>query len=113
MWRAFSRSSPYLGRVLGTLAGLLSYAIGILFTYGVFVALLTPIAVIASYALMRDASEQVLGALEAAAGGPFLYVGAADLLPEGQATGLRRNTVIFLLGVAVIVLMLTLGVEPG
>ena len=81
--------------------------------YGVFVALLTPIAVIASYALMRDASEQVLGALVAAAGGTFLYVGAADLLPEGQATGLRRNTVIFLLGVAVIVLMLTLGVEPG
>lgn len=81
--------------------------------YGVFVALLTPAAVIASYALMRGASEDVLGAIVAAAGGSFLYVGAADLLPEGQATGLRRNTLIFLLGVAVIVLMLVLGIEPA
>ena len=81
--------------------------------YSVFVALLTPVAVLASYVLMRGASEQVLGAVVAAAGGSFLYVGAADLLPEGQATGLRRNTVIFLLGVAIIVLMRSLGVEPN
>jgi len=81
--------------------------------YSIFVTLLTPAAVIASYILMRGASEQLLGAVVAAAGGSFLYVGAADLLPEGQATGLRRNTVIFLLGVALIVLMLVLGVEPN
>jgi len=80
--------------------------------YSVFVALLTPLAVLVSYVLMKGASEQVLGAVVAAAGGSFLYVGAADLLPEGQATGLRRNTVIFLLGVGIIVLMLVLGVEP-
>ncbi len=81
--------------------------------YSVFVSLLTPIAVITSFVLMRGASVQLLGAVVAAAGGTFLYVGAADLLPEGQASGLRRNTVIFLLGVALIVLMLVLGVEPN
>jgi zinc and cadmium transporter len=80
--------------------------------YSVLVALLTPAAVILSYALLRGASAPVLGAVVAAAGGSFLYVGAADLLPEGQATGLRRNTLIFLLGVAVIVALLALGVEP-
>ncbi len=77
--------------------------------YSSLVALLTPVAVLVSYALFRGASEPLLGAVVAAAGGSFLYVGAADLLPEGQASGLRRNTLLFLLGVAVIVLLLTLG----
>ena len=81
--------------------------------YSVFVAMLTPLAVIASYVLMRSASERTLGAVVAAAGGSFLYVGAADLLPEGQATGLRRNTLIFLIGVGIVVAIRVLGVEPA
>jgi zinc transporter ZupT len=36
--------------------------------------------------------------LLALAGGSFLYVGAADLLPEGQARGRISNTLTFLLG---------------
>lgn len=78
------------------------------------VALVTPVAVLASFALLRGASDLVLGAFVAGAGGAFLYVGAADLLPEGQASGVARNTVIFLLGVAVVVAMLALphGAAP-
>lgn len=80
--------------------------------YSAAVALVTPVAVIASYGFLRGASEGLVGAFVAAAGGSFLYVGAADLLPEGQASGLRRNTVLFLLGVAVIVALLLLLPHP-
>jgi len=73
-----------------------------------FVALVTPIAVIASYALLENASTVVIGSIVAAAGGSFLYVGAADLLPEGQASAPGRNTVLFLLGLAVMVAALFL-----
>lgn len=67
--------------------------------YSAAVALVTPVAVVASFGLLQGASDVVVGSLVGAAGGSFLYVGAADLLPEGQASGLRRNTLVFLLGV--------------
>jgi zinc transporter ZupT len=79
--------------------------------YATWVALITPLAVLVSYALLRDASPALLGIFLAASGGTFLYVGAADLLPEGQASGRRRNTLAFLLGVAVMILGLM--VVPG
>jgi len=71
-------------------------------------AFITPVAVILSYALLRDASTQVIGPIIAAAGGSFLYVGAADLLPEGQASAPGRNTLAFLLGLAVMVVVFLL-----
>ncbi|MFQ5690600.1 MAG: ZIP family metal transporter [Gemmatimonadota bacterium] len=76
--------------------------------YSSAVALLTPVAVLTSYALLRTASPSFLGALVAAAGGSFLYVGAADLLPEGQASGVGKNTLLFLLGVAAMIVVLVL-----
>lgn len=76
--------------------------------YSAAVAMITPVAVLGSYGLLRDAGGGVLGALVAAAGGSFLYVGAADLLPEGQATGRRRTTLAFLLGLALILVALLL-----
>lgn len=76
--------------------------------YSSLVALLTPAFVILTYAFLRDAPAGVLGAVIAAAGGSFLYVGAADLLPEGQATGSVRNTLLFLAGAAVMVVVLML-----
>lgn len=79
--------------------------------YATWVALMTPLAVLVSYALLREASTALLGIFLAASGGTFLYVGAADLLPEGQASGRRRNTLAFLLGVAVMILGLM--VLPG
>lgn len=66
-------------------------------------AMVTPIAVIASYVTLRNVSNDMLGILLALAGGSFLYVGAADLLPEGQAKGRVANTLMFLLGTLVMV----------
>jgi zinc transporter ZupT len=59
---------------------------------------ITPLAVIISYFAFRGVSETTLGVLLALAGGSFLYVGAADLLPEGQAKGRIANTSMFFLG---------------
>lgn len=64
-------------------------------------ATITPLAVLVSYASFQLVSTEVLGVLLALAGGSFLYVGAADLLPEGQARGRVVNTMMFVLGVAV------------
>ena len=63
-------------------------------------AMVTPVAVLISYLALRGVSPQALGLLLALAGGSFLYVGAADLLPEGQARGRAANTVVFILGIA-------------
>ncbi len=78
------------------------------FRYSAGVALLTPLAVIVSYALLRGAGDELVGAIVAAAGGSFLYVGAADMLPEGQASAPGRNTLAFLLGLGVMVAALWL-----
>lgn len=74
--------------------------------YSAAVALVTPVTVLASYGFLRGAGTELLGIFVAAAGGSFLYVGAADLLPEGQASAPGRNTFAFLLGVAVMVVVL-------
>lgn len=76
--------------------------------YSTAVAMITPVAVLGSYGLLRDAGAELLGPLIAAAGGSFLYVGAADLLPEGQATGRRRTTLAFLAGLGLILVALLL-----
>jgi zinc transporter ZupT len=61
-------------------------------------AAVTPLAVLVSYFALRSVSDQLLGVLLALAGGSFLYVGAADLLPEGQATNRPANTLMFMAG---------------
>lgn len=66
-------------------------------------ALITPLAVIASFLFLKGVGPRTLGALLALTGGAFLYVGAADLLPEGQARGRLANTFFFLAGVAAMV----------
>ena len=66
-------------------------------------AMVTPLAVLLSYFAFREISTGVLGVLLALAGGSFLYVGAADLLPEGQARGRPANTLMFILGSLVMV----------
>jgi ZIP family zinc transporter/zinc and cadmium transporter len=49
-----------------------------------FVSLATPVAALASYALVRDIPPQMLGALLAMAGGSFVYIAASDLIPESH-----------------------------
>jgi zinc and cadmium transporter len=61
-------------------------------------ASVTPLAVLVSYFTFRSISDELLGILLSLAGGSFLYIGAADLLPEGQAHGRPANTVMFILG---------------
>lgn len=66
-------------------------------------AMVTPLAVLVSYLAFKGISDGLLGILLALAGGSFLYIGAADLLPEGQAHGRTTNTMMFLLGSLVMV----------
>lgn len=66
-------------------------------------ALVTPVAVVVSYLTFRDVSDSLLGILLALAGGSFLYVGAADLLPEGQAKGRPANTFMFFFGAFIMI----------
>ncbi|UCC83401.1 MAG: ZIP family metal transporter [Gemmatimonadota bacterium] len=66
-------------------------------------AMVTPLAVLVSYFTFRGISNELLGILLSLAGGSFLYIGAADLLPEGQAHGRPINTMMFLLGSLVMV----------
>jgi zinc transporter ZupT len=66
-------------------------------------ALVTPIAVMVSYFTFRQVSPSTLGVLLGLAAGSFLYVGAADLLPEGEARSRPANTLMFLLGTLVMI----------
>lgn len=66
-------------------------------------ALITPAAVLASFLFLKGVGPRTLGALLALTAGAFLYVGAADLLPEGQARGRVGNTLLFIAGVAAMV----------
>ncbi len=63
-------------------------------------ALVTPAAVVLSYLTFRSVPGHILGVLLGLAAGSFLYVGGADLLPEGQARGRPINTLMFGLGTA-------------
>ena len=73
--------------------------------FGITAALatVTPIALLISYFVLRSVSNNLLGILLALTGGSFLYIGAADLLPEGQATGRPILTVVFFLGCSVMI----------
>ena len=55
--------------------------------------------------VLRGISPAGLVVLLALAGGSFLYIGAADLLPEGQARGRPANTLMFLGGTLIMVLV--------
>lgn len=72
-------------------------------------ALITPASVLVSFLFIPGLDSRALGALLALTGGTFLYVGAADLLPEGQARGRLANTILFGLGVAAMAAVKILG----
>ncbi|MGD8699167.1 MAG: ZIP family metal transporter [Gemmatimonadales bacterium] len=68
-------------------------------------AFVTPAVVVVSYFTFKNVSEGFLGVLLALAGGSFLYIGAADLLPEGQAKGRPANTFMFFLGALIMIVI--------
>jgi zinc and cadmium transporter len=79
-----------------------------LVTFGL--AMVTPLMVMVSYFTFRGITNDALGVLLGLAGGSFLYIGAADLLPEGQARGRPANTLMFLAG-AIVMIGVKLGVH--
>ncbi len=69
--------------------------------YTVIVALATPVGGIGTYFLISPfASPALVGALLAAAAGSFVYVAAADLLPEAHAGKGLMNVALLALGAA-------------
>jgi ZIP family zinc transporter/zinc and cadmium transporter len=68
-----------------------------------FVAVATPLAAFATYALVRGLTPTVLGALLATAGGSFVYIAASDLIPESHRSRGLPATVALCLGILVAV----------
>jgi len=69
------------------------------------VALATPFGAIATYLLIRDVSEATLGILLAIAGGTFIYIAAADLVPETHRRSRIGNAALVLIGVAFVIVL--------
>lgn len=66
--------------------------------YSVVVALATPIGAIATYLFAQGLSRGALGFLMAVAAGSFVYIGAADLVPETHKKFDFNNSLAFLAG---------------
>lgn len=67
--------------------------------YSWLVALATPFGAILSYLLVKNISQNILGALLAIAAGSFLYVAASDLIPEIHKKSKFFNIILIILGV--------------
>ncbi len=67
--------------------------------YSWIVALATPVGTVIGYFTVKDVSLEVLGILIAIAAGSFLYVAAADLIPEIHKKSKILNVVLVVLGV--------------
>jgi zinc and cadmium transporter len=70
--------------------------------WGVVCALLTPLGAILAAPFAENLGAGMLGALLGVSAGSFLYVAAANLLPETRREGHRANALAFVLGVALI-----------
>jgi len=73
---------------------------GRVFRRSAAIALATPVAAILSNVLLQGMSPRTLGLMLAVGGGSFLYVGAADLLPESGRDAGRTSALAFAAGVA-------------
>lgn len=67
--------------------------------YSYLVALATPVGAWGSLLILKDIQAYVLGILLAIAAGSFLYLAAADLVPEIHKKSKALNIVLLLLGV--------------
>jgi len=67
--------------------------------YSWLVALATPFGAVASFLLIKNISQDILGVLLAVAAGSFFYVAASDLIPEIHKKGKFANIVLIILGV--------------
>jgi zinc and cadmium transporter len=69
------------------------------------VALATPVGTVLTYLALRGLGPGVLGAMLGLAGGTFVYVGAADLLPQLHRRPNFRALVVMLAGVGFVILL--------
>ncbi len=67
--------------------------------YSWIIAVATPIGAVVSYFLIKDLSQPFLGALLAIAAGSFLYIAAADLIPEIHKKSKILNIILVISGV--------------
>jgi len=72
------------------------------FWFSLLVALATPVGAIVSYFILGEVSGNVLRILLALAAGSFIYIAAADLIPETHREEKRFNTVVLIIGMAVL-----------
>lgn len=70
--------------------------------YSLGVALATPLGALAAYFFLQNISPAFLGMLLALTAGSFLYLAAADLLPETHKIRHRANAAYFFMGVGLI-----------
>ncbi|MFX0206876.1 MAG: ZIP family metal transporter [Candidatus Hodarchaeota archaeon] len=75
--------------------------------FAVIVALATPIGAIFSLLVVGSLDEATIGLMLAIAAGTFIYVSAADLIPETHESNNLKNLIAFLIG-AVFIYILTL-----
>ncbi len=69
------------------------------------VALATPLGALIAFFFLRGVPQHVLGILVALTAGSFIYLAAADLLPETHKMRHRANALFFFIGVAIIILV--------
>ncbi|MGA2090383.1 MAG: ZIP family metal transporter [Endomicrobiales bacterium] len=70
--------------------------------FSVIVAVATPIAALFSYFFLKNVSGPILGGLLALTAGSFIYLAAADLLPETHRVHHRANALFFFAGIGLI-----------
>lgn len=72
------------------------------FWFSLMVAIATPVAAVVSYFVLGEASENILKSLLAIAAGSFIYIAAADLIPETHKEEKWLNTVVLIIGMAIL-----------
>jgi len=75
------------------------------FFYSLIVALAAPLGAIISYIFLRGISPHLIGALLALAAGSFIYIAAADLIPETHRVQNKLHPIILLSGVLVLIIV--------
>lgn len=73
--------------------------------YSWIVALATPIGAVITYLVLRELSPAILGIMLALAGGTFLYVGVADLLPQIHRKPNLFNAFLVLVGITFVLVV--------
>ena len=73
--------------------------------YSSLVALATPVGAVIAYFFFRNIAPGLVGSLLALTAGSFIYLAAADLLPETHKRRNRANALFFFLGIGAVALI--------